>query len=168
MVGMDRLGLAGDRREVNYMARKNINGTFVEKDIVAQELRRISQRDGVLKPNAVVEEARADNSPIHELFDWNDSTAGEKYRLWQARQLIATIKVEYNDKKVDAYYNVQAEVVPQQGYYSLEQVVSSEQIYKDVLAQAIKELRYWHDKYKDIKELASLVDEKMLQNFQVS
>lgn len=150
------------------MARLNDNGTFVEKDKVAAELQRISKRDGVLKPNAVVDEARADTSPIHDLFDWNDTTAGEKYRIWQARQLIATVKVEYNDKPINAYYNVQAEIVPQQGYYSLEQVVSSEVIYQDVLAQAIKEIKYWHAKYKEIKELSGLVDEKMLQSFQVS
>lgn len=148
--------------------RLNSKGTFVPKDKVAEELQRISERDGILKPNMVVDEARAEDSPIHDLFDWNDTSAGEKYRLWQARQLIATVRVEYKDKEVDAYYNVQIETVPQQGYYSLEQVVSSEEIYQDVLRQAIKELTYWHDKYKELKELAGLVDEKMLSNFQVS
>jgi ADP-dependent phosphofructokinase/glucokinase len=149
------------------MARLNSNGTFVEKEVVASELKRIVERDGVLTPKNVVDEARDTNSPIHDLFDWNDETAGEKYRIWQARQLIVTVKVEFNDKQVDAYYNIRAEVVPQQGYYSLDQVISDEAIYQDVLAQAIKELKYWHDKYKEIKELSGLVDEAMLKDFKV-
>lgn len=141
---------------------------MVKKEIVAEVLKQISEREGVLKPKAVVNEARLESSPIHDLFDWDDSSAAEKYRENQAMHLIASVRVEYNDKEVDAYYNIQLETVPQKGYYSLDQVVSSEEIYQDVLRQAVKELKYWHDKYKQIKELAGLVDEKMLQGFQVS
>lgn len=150
------------------MARLNKNGNYIKKNIVADILKEISERDGVLKPDAVVDEARLETSPIHDLFDWNDSTAGEKYRLWQARQLIATVRVEYLDREVDAYYNVKLETVPQQGYYPVEQVITNERMYQDVLETAITELKYWHDKYKEIKELKGLIDEEMLQTFQVS
>lgn len=63
-------------------------------DQVKKELERIYERDGFLKPSLIVEEARAENSPLHPYFEWDDSKAGENYRRDQARKLIKEIKVE--------------------------------------------------------------------------
>ena len=44
-----------------------------------------------LTPENLVNEARAEDSPIHSAFEWNDSIAAEKYRYEQARLMIANI-----------------------------------------------------------------------------
>jgi hypothetical protein len=64
---------------------------------------------GRLTPALVVEEARPDDSPLHDRFEWDNEVAGEEYRRHQARQLIRSVKVVYSttddgdDKKVRAF-----------------------------------------------------------------
>ena len=135
---------------------------MVKKNIVAEVLGEISKRDGVLKPKTVVDEARSKDSPIHDLFDWDDSSAGEKYRLWQARELIAYVTVEHNGKEVNAYYNVQLETISQKGYYSKDQILSDKNMYKEVLRISIQEIEFWENKYKTIKELKKVLNRKEL------
>jgi hypothetical protein len=48
---------------------------------------------GVLTPEAVLDFARPDDSPLHSYFEWDDSVAGEKYRYRQAQGLITKVKV---------------------------------------------------------------------------
>lgn len=51
------------------------------------------REDGAVGPEQLVERAKPVESPIHNLFEWDDTAAGEKYRLEQARLYIA--RVEY-------------------------------------------------------------------------
>lgn len=51
-------------------------------------LEEIYQRDGVLSPQAVLDAARPDDSPLHSFFTWNEEIAAEAYRLDEARQVI--------------------------------------------------------------------------------
>lgn len=59
---------------------------------VIDKLREL-ENDGRLLPSNVVEEARDENSPLHEFFEWEDTIAAEKYRLSQARTLIRSVKI---------------------------------------------------------------------------
>ena len=43
----------------------------------------------ILKPQKVVDYAKNKNTALHRRFDWDDGSAAEKYRLWQARQIIS-------------------------------------------------------------------------------
>lgn len=51
------------------------------------------QHGGVLTPEAVLDFARPDDSPLHSYFEWDDSVAAEKYRYRQAQGLITKVKV---------------------------------------------------------------------------
>jgi len=53
----------------------------------------IEERHGELTPGIVIEEARAPDHPWHDEFEWRDDVAGERYRLNQARRLIARVRV---------------------------------------------------------------------------
>ena len=123
-------------------------------------LKKLEAKKGYITPQEVVEEARAVTSPIHTLFDWDNESAGEKYRLWQARMLIADVKVELMGKETDAYYSATIAVnnVPVRGYFSAEKVASDSEIYLSVIKTAVQELSYWKKKYKEIKELRDVVD----------
>jgi hypothetical protein len=52
------------------------------------------ERSGRVTPDEVVEAAKSKSSPLHSCFDWDDSVAGHKWRLEQARTLIRTVKVQ--------------------------------------------------------------------------
>lgn len=142
----------------------------LKKEIVAEILKGIEKRDGNITPQAVIDIARSEESPIHVLFEWDNSVAADNWRLWQARKVIASVKVEWMGRETDAYWNAKVELdgEPVQAYYSTEKVMSNEDIYQDILKTAVAELKYWHNKYKEIKELKGLIDEEILQSFQIS
>jgi hypothetical protein len=54
---------------------------------------------GRLTPNAVVEDARDKDSPLHSVFEWDDAVAADRFRIEQARNLIQSFKVhvEYRE-----------------------------------------------------------------------
>jgi hypothetical protein len=45
----------------------------------------------------LVKEASRRASPLHKLFEWNNSRAAQQYRLIQARVMIASLRVEVVD-----------------------------------------------------------------------
>ena len=53
--------------------------------------------NGVYTPDGIVEAARDPANPLHPQFEWDDTVAGHRYRLNQARALIRVCqpKVEY-------------------------------------------------------------------------
>jgi hypothetical protein len=57
-------------------------------------MKHLETRAGRLSPTDVLAEAAATDSPLHEFFEWNDTVAGEMYRLDQARTLIRRVKFE--------------------------------------------------------------------------
>lgn len=56
-------------------------------------LDRLANEHGHLTPELVVDAARPVDSPIHDLFEWDDSVAGERWRREQARHLIIQCRV---------------------------------------------------------------------------
>lgn len=58
-----------------------------------QELARILERDGGIRPSVVVEEARPKRAKLHDEFEWNNEKAAEEYRLSQARRLIRVTQI---------------------------------------------------------------------------
>jgi hypothetical protein len=133
-------------------------------EILTSELKSLELKNGSLTPKVVVDAAREKDHPLHNYFEWNNTTAGEAYRLWQARQLIASVTVVIQGKKTPAYYNYQSNVtsVEQTGYYSVDKVLSKDEIYKQVLESALSEIEYWQKKYGALKELRGLVNKNKL------
>ena len=66
---------------------------FVAKPEEAQKVFAHLQYTVGLTPEAVVNEARDEDSVLHRDFQWNDAVAGELYRLQEARKIIRAIVV---------------------------------------------------------------------------
>ena len=69
-----------------------------------EALKEIAKRDGgLLRPQAVVDAARPEDSPLHGAFCWDDTEAARLYRLDQAQRLIRrfTIEIESYGEQVD-------------------------------------------------------------------
>lgn len=63
-----------------------------------EALKSIAERNGgLLRPQAVVDEARDEKSPLHSAFTWDDTEAARLYRLDQAQRLIRSFRVEVED-----------------------------------------------------------------------
>lgn len=126
---------------------------------VGPELERIRIRhNGRLEPDWVVHEAKAEASPLHPLFEWNDTIAAQNYRVDQARGVIRSIEVVIEDrpeqKPVRAFVSVVRE--NDRTYTSVQDAMSDPKLREQVLRAALAELEAWRRRYAELVELANV------------
>lgn len=114
-------------------------------EAVAQELDRIASqdRDGLIRPEVVVEEASSNKSPLHAHFTWDDSVAAYDYRLHQARNLIRTTKIVREDPG-PRYVNVTIQRengAIRRGYVRTDRAVADPDLLEQVIFDAVKVIR---------------------------
>lgn len=97
-----------------YRSRAGIVG--VTANIAGKELEKIRTKNGgKLITKEVVNEARATNSPLHPVFEWDNEKASEEYRLIQARKLIRSIHIiQETGKKENKYVHIKMD---KENYY---------------------------------------------------
>ena len=107
----------------------------------------------------LLDASRDENAPLHSCFEWDDSIAAEKYRLWQARHIISSLEIEIvKDNqpafKTRLFLNVSIVAPKKQGEFVGVDVVLSNKDYRDrVLDNALLELRAFQRKYAAYEEL---------------
>lgn len=57
------------------------------------EVARVTEGVSVVDPGSIVDAARNPESPLHPLFDWDDSSAAHQHRLEQARAILMRYRV---------------------------------------------------------------------------
>lgn len=78
---------------MKYEYKKNRILPNLEAQVVGDELSRISQaHGGRFTPAHVVEESKPKDAVLHNEFEWRDKAAAEKYRQYQARNLINVVQ----------------------------------------------------------------------------
>lgn len=130
----------------------------MKKQKVINELKSIAKKHkGVLRPEVVVEYARNKNNPLHNYFEWDDSVAGERYRLWQARQLIVSVEYEpsANKKPVNVFVSLTSDR-QKGGYRLMEEVLDDKQYRSILLKDALNEMQLFQEKYKILSELVNV------------
>ena len=137
---------------------KNVKPKMEEKIV---ELKRIaSANDNKLEPEVVVQEASSDDSPLHKYFEWDDSVAGQRWRVHQARMMIA-LSVEFipgvkTSEEVKVFVSLRDERC--EGYRTIVQVMSDEENREQLLMDALAELQYFKKKYAVLKELSRIFE----------
>ncbi|MBX6387319.1 MAG: hypothetical protein IRZ07_30805 [Microbispora sp.] len=132
----------------------------LDAQVVGERLDAIRERDGGIMAEAVVDDARPVDSPLHPAFEWDDSVAAEKYRLDQARYLIRAVVIQRPD--VEEPRPVRAFVVVKESdgnevYTSTITALSDEELRRQVLERALRELDAWRRRYDDLAELAEVL-----------
>jgi len=74
------------------MTYVTIMNTGAREELALFETLEALRVKGDVSPETLVDSARHSESPIHHLFEWDDTVAGERYRLEQARLYIARIE----------------------------------------------------------------------------
>lgn len=121
-----------------------------------------SKHGGLLRPSDVVEEASNPRHPLHSRFTWEDDEAARQYRLWQARQLISSVKVTYEVQerkiKVRAFVSLTPERNDEEagGYRRTIMVVKNKLQRDQMLSDALAELTVFKEKYESLTELAEV------------
>ena len=119
------------------------------------------QGNGELRPSDIVKDARHNNSPLHALFEWDDTAAAEQHRLHQARGLIRAVVAIYRsddrpDIRTRAYVHIQEHGSPH--YREATHVMSEKSTREMVLHRAWLEFQAWYQRYSHIKEFAELFE----------
>jgi hypothetical protein len=138
--------------------------------VVITELKKIEAAEGLIRPGSVVEAARAEDSPLHKFFEWDNTKAAENYRQWQARQLVASVYVRNANSEtgipVRAFVNVQIDSdepgKPMQGYLSQGTMIKNPGLEQQVLRYAKEQLLAWRRRfggYADFYGVALAIDE---------
>lgn len=93
-----------------------------------------------LTPQLVVNSAADPASPLHDYFQWSDAKAADQYRLWQARQLIKSIKIERPDGAMMPKY-LSVKVGETRQYEEITALVQDSDKWSAVLQDAAQSLR---------------------------
>ena len=131
---------------------------------IIDELRSIAAKhEGRLYAEEVVKAARAQSSPLHDKFTWNDDEAAHQFRLEQARHLIRTtvqyIEVDGSPRPVNVFVSLSSDRDNGGGYRELQTVLRRKEHRDVLLADALKEMKSFVDRFETIKRLSRVVGE---------
>lgn len=128
-----------------YRFKRGLPVKGLDPQLVGEEFEKIlTEKDKeLLDPVDVVERAENKNSPLHNAFEWDNSVAGGKWRLHQARNLINTtvIVVETKDgeEEIRAYARITAD--HEKGYRAIGDVMTDEILFEQYYGQIRVDLR---------------------------
>lgn len=130
-----------------------VEGSRMAGDIqaVADICKRLAD-EGRLNAASLVEEAKDEESPIHDMFEWDDSIAARNWREFQASKIIRSIEYVVDDKPVRYF----SSVAPNH-YMITENAMSAEDTRAILLASAKRELEAFTRKYARLEELADFI-----------
>lgn len=126
-----------------------------DANAVGQELEKLGDN---ITAEGVINLARNENSILHEMFEWDDTVAAEKYRNQQARWIITNIQVniiadEERPRQVRAFVTTRKDTF----YEPIEKVVKDTDKYALLLERAYKELNAIKLKYSTLIEIQELL-----------
>jgi hypothetical protein len=114
---------------------------------------------GVLTPDGVLRAASSPRSPLHGYFTWADNEAARAWRLHQARNLIASVRVQMvgpvePQEPIRAWVSVSTDAG--RGYRALESALADPLAREDLLTSALRELERVRRQYAQLEELSSV------------
>lgn len=129
----------------------------------------LEEEFGGVGTSVIVQDAKKEDSPLHNYFEWDDQVAANEYRTEQARYLLRHINVvvrkpDGQEEEVRAFHSVTAKVITPavngQGsnFVSLQSALSDEEWRQEIIGKAFKELESWRRRYATYKELAKAVE----------
>jgi hypothetical protein len=105
-------------------------------------------------PENVLDKARDDSTELHKCFEWDNSIAGEKYRLIQARDVIRHFVIEYkkDEEEPQKIRTYQISTTTNQ-YKPARVILQNPDEYAALLERAKDELRDIQRRYNTLAEL---------------
>lgn len=136
-----------------------------------EQFEQLARTDEGLTPESVLNANRAEGTPLHDSFEWDDTAAAEKYRLNQAGHFIRCICNVFEEEKTEG-----EKAEPQRAFYvttevskyePIEAIVKNQTKYEKLLDTALSEMLAFKRKYESLKELEPIfeaAERVMIQN----
>ena len=152
--------------------RDGYRANGVDATEAAEVLKEIASRDGSIQTQAVVDEARPKESPIHPAFEWRDKVAANEYRKNQARNLVRSVRVIDAPADKKEVINVTVQTVPAfvfagsgndktpNGYYPAVHVLSDLDLFDRAMQDALAKLRAAERSVEDLRRLANTAENR--------
>ena len=143
-------------------------GELTRNDEIRRELTAIATSRRGLTPKTLLDVAKSPKSTLHCYFEWDDTEAAQKYREYQAYELIRRVKVkvetpDHNYITVRAFWPVRQ--VEKDGtvnlnrpgvYLPLTDALQDEQALEQILEAAKSELKAFSIKYRQLSAVAEM------------
>lgn len=124
---------------------------------VAEEISSIGDS---VSPEQIVDFARDEGTELHKLFEWDDTKAAELYRRGQARNILCSIVIVENDPQKPAWppvrYFHKENKDYSGGYKQTITILQNDEGHRNLLEQAMMELRAFKKKYHMLEELSEI------------
>lgn len=136
----------------NIVAEWRTPGIFqADAQKVCDELRELGEE---FTPEDIITAAENEETELHKCFEWDDTKAANKYRLYQARVLTSQLifKKETSDEKPIAPVRIYNRT-DGGGYKVPERTFKVQEEYEALLQRALAELRAFKLKYAALQEL---------------
>ena len=135
----------------------------VKAQVAGGELDRIRrENNGDLIPASVVDAARDDESPLHDLFEWEDSRAAELFRQTQARHLINSIRIIVREDEESPEESriafIRVRVDKRSSYRSASSVLSDTDLRKQAIDECLALLEGVKARFDHLNELAEVFE----------
>lgn len=149
-----------------FKAGRSVAGKKAED--VGDELARINDKHGELTPFQIVKESRPAKALLHDVFEWDDPTAAEEYRIYQARLVINCVTVVDEDlphtKPVQAFVSITVmneDEENERRYIPAQQVTSNPKLLEqhlDHLKRRLKNIRIEHAAFTELAAVWQAID----------
>lgn len=131
------------------------NDKKITPEVVGQELERIHEVNGTLRPQFVVDAARPEEAPLHPAFEWDDFVAAEQYRNAQARSMIKTVQIIHEESEDEVLEPVYINVSRQDSAYEpVQKVVTTPDLFEAAFSQVCGRLHAAQQAMQELQRLA--------------
>jgi len=121
--------------------------------------------NGGVQAKDFVDASRPEDAPLHDQFEWNDSKAGEEWRIQQARVMMSSYTIE-NNPNVRAVSHVIYELETgesERAYFTYATIQSRPELKKAFLKQLKKSVESMKRKYADALSVYHIINEIELE-----
>ncbi len=149
-----------------FKAGRSVAGKKAED--VGDELARINDKHGELTPSQIVKESRPAKALLHDVFEWDDQTAAEEYRIHQARLVINCVTVVDENlpdtRPVQAFVSITVmneDEENERRYIPAQQVTSNPKLLEqhlDHLKRRLKNIRIDHAAFTELAAVWQAID----------
>ena len=116
-----------------------------------------------ITPEMILSPASKKTNPMHDYFEWDNSSAGHQYRVIQARRLIRSIKVTIVSRHVEvtavAYVRDPACGNDEQGYVSVSKVRTEDDNARDVMLDEFTRVSSALKRARELATVFNMVDD---------
>lgn len=128
-------------------------------------LREVRDTRGKLTAENVVDEARPVDHPLHPRFEWNDSIAGEEFRIIQARALIRRVTVTRvtvtteMPVRVRTFHSIAGPTG--RAYEPLDEITEQPMTMRILLSQMRRDFAAFKKRYAHMQEFYDMIREEL-------